>query len=225
MHQSPCQRHALGAPQSAGYRSISARATAQTTIASNRSPAPRIGQGSRRGGLLCAAALTALGIAGCATDGQMGGPFASLMTQRGHPTESGFRTMIEASCGEKSVGDSTVAALMRSDSSFNELIASLYSGDISNDEFLNQVLLEHPATDANVPATGCIIDELAQCFAYACKPQTPEQRAEAEKKQVAEAEQITDEVTIDPVELPSKDKPEIEQMIETSKEEGPKPLP
>jgi hypothetical protein len=39
------------------------------------------------------------------------------------------------------------------------------------------------------------------------------------------AEEIDTVVTIDPNALPAQDAPEVDRMIETSKEDGPKPLP
>jgi hypothetical protein len=178
----------------------------------------------RRVGLLLA--VVGLGIAGCGNEPRISDPLTSLGNPFSRPSEPAFRAMIKASCGTKRVGDTTVTALLNdSDGPFNTLVSSLYSGDISNDEFMNQVLLEHPANDANVPATGCIIDQLAQCFADECKVQTPAERSATEEADQIEAEAISDEVTIDPVELPSENRAEVEQMIETSNDEGPQPLP
>lgn len=167
-----------------------------------------------------------LGAIGCSSDDiRMTDPIRNAGNLFKHPTESGFRAMSRASCGTMSVGDSTVSALMAGDEAFNAMLGALYRGDISNDEFMNQVLEAHPAADANVPATGCIMDQLAQCFAEECKVQTPSEQEAMTADDTALAEEISDEVTIDPVDLPSKDQPEVDKMIDTSKEEGPKPLP
>lgn len=175
--------------------------------------------------LLWLAALIALSTVGCSTDTSMTNPVLNAGNLFKHPTESGFRAMARASCGTMSIGDSTVSGLMAGDEGFNAMVSALYQGDISNDEFMNQVLEAHPADDANVPATGCIMDQLAECFAEACEVQTPSEQAAMASKNTEVADEIADEVTIDPVELPSKDRPEVDQMIETSKREGPQPLP
>jgi hypothetical protein len=171
------------------------------------------------------AMMVLLGLIGCSGDVRMTDPIRNAGNLFKHPTESGFRAMSRASCGTMSVGNSTVSALMAGDEAFNTMLGALYRGDISNDEFMNQVLEAHPAADANVPATGCIMDQLAQCFAEECKVQTPTEQAAMVQEDTVMAEEISEEVTIDPVDLPSKDQAEADQMIDTSKEEGPKPLP
>ncbi|MBK1617831.1 hypothetical protein CKO42_05040 [Lamprobacter modestohalophilus] len=173
---------------------------------------------------ILAAAVLAL-LSGCATDGPITDPSVHLGNPFQRPTEAGFRALVQANCGPLSIGSTTVNALLGKNTAFDGWVTALYDGDISNDEFMNQVLLEYPAPDANVPATGCIMDQLEQCFAETCKVQTA---AEREKRAAAETqavEEIESAVTLDPTELPAQDAPEIERMMETSKEDGPKPLP
>ncbi|MBK5929536.1 hypothetical protein [Halochromatium salexigens] len=165
-------------------------------------------------------------LGGCATEGKVTDPSVYIGNPFHRPTESGFRDMARAGCGSMSIGDSTVGALLGKNQAFDGLISALYQGDISNDEFMNQVLLQHPAADANIHATGCIMDQLAQCFAETCKAEAAVERQSEEAENDTEAEKIRSAVTIDPSELPTEDLPEIDGMIEQSKEEdGPKPLP
>ncbi|WP_462323132.1 hypothetical protein [Halochromatium sp.] len=180
---------------------------------------------SPRGARLLLAATVAAVISGCASNAQVSDPLASLGNPFQRPTEAGFRSLIQANCGTMSIGSKTVSALLGSDSSFDGLVTALYEGDISNDEFMNQVLLQHPAPDANVPATGCVMDQLAQCFAETCKVQTPAEREKLAQAHQEKVDEIESTVTIDQTPLPADNAPEIERMIETSKEEGPKPLP
>lgn len=173
--------------------------------------------------LLAAAVLIVLN--GCATDGRITDPSVYLGNPFQRPSETGFRALVQADCGQMSIGDTTVNALLGKNTAFDSWITALYDGDISNDEFMNQVLLQYPAPDANVPATGCIMDQLAQCFAETCKVQTAAEREKMAQAETQAVEEIESAVTLDPAELPAQDAPEVERMIETSKEDGPKPLP
>lgn len=172
---------------------------------------------------LTVALFVALG--GCANPGRITDPSVYLGNPFHRPTESSFRDMARAGCGPMSVGDSTVDALLGEDKAFDDLISALYRGDISNDEFMNQVLLQYPAADANIPATGCIMDQLAQCFAETCKAEAAVERQARDAKDTEDAEQTTSAVTIEPSELPSEDLPEIDARIEPSGDDGPTPLP
>jgi hypothetical protein len=180
---------------------------------------------------LVLSSLLALAAAGCTTDSKISDPLTQLGNPFDRPSEAGFRAMAKANCGSMSVGDSTVGELMRDDDAFNRLVSSLYSGDTSNDEFMNQVLLEHPAPDANVPATGCVINQLAKCFAETCKVQPTAARAAAERTSgddamavAADAGDAT-EVAIDPVELPSQSQADADAGTEAAEDATPKPLP
>jgi len=169
--------------------------------------------------------LIALALVGCATESRVSDPLTHLGNPFDRPSESGFRAMATASCGSMGIGDRTVGELMRDDASFNRLVSSLYAGDISNDEFMNQVLLEHPAPDANVPATGCIINQLARCFAEECKVQSAAERAASQRARGDEAMTPAADPEIDPVELPSQDQAKVDAMIDGAEDADPKPLP
>lgn len=187
----------------------------------------RLGQRAQslRGARLLLPTALIAALAGCTTDGQVTDPLAALGNPFQRPTEAGFRAMIEHNCAQLTIGDTTVDALLGKNNQFDQWITALYEGDISNDEFMNQVLLQYPAPDANVPATGCIMDELERCFAETCQVQTAAERDKMARKNAQQVEEIETAVTIDPTELPAKDAPEIDRMIEVSKEDEPKPLP
>jgi hypothetical protein len=179
----------------------------------------------RRAPWLPAGVISALMISGCATNGSVTDPLAALGNPFQRPTEAGFRAMAQASCASMTIGDTTVGALLGKDPSFDTMVTALYDGDISNDEFMNQLLLQHPSPDANIPAAGCIMDELERCFAETCKVMTPAERAKMDTANAAGAEEIETSVTIDPGEIPAEDQAQVEQMIEQAKEDGPQPLP
>jgi len=54
---------------------------------------------------------------------------------------------------------------------------------------------------------------------------TAAERQKIDQENTAASEKITNTVTIDPAEIPTEDLPAVEQMIEQSKEDGPRPLP
>lgn len=192
-------------------------------------------------GLIPLAILASLSLAGCGSEPRMSEPLAQLGNPFNRPSEAGFRAMAVANCGAKSVGQTTVAELLDGDTVFNELTGALYRGDISNDEFLNQVLLVHPAADANVPATGCIIDQLARCLAEDCKVQPNAKLAANEQTVQDEADELAAGVDVDPADLPSTaaitapvmesdtdtaaNQPEADQVEVAPAEEEPTPLP
>jgi hypothetical protein len=106
-------------------------------------------------------------LGGCSTDNPMHHALRNSLSFGG-PTEAGFNKMVERGCGQEYVGGQSVATLMTSDTSFRQLTARLYRGDISTDAFTNQLLQEYPAADANIPATGCIAKQLNTCLSSSC---------------------------------------------------------
>lgn len=202
---------------------------------------PRTGHRSKRsrlGLVLSVGLVIALGFTGCTNEARMSAPLAQLGNPFNRPSESGFRAMVEASCGSKGVGETTVAELMGGDNAFNALTSALYRGDISNDEFMNQVLLAHPAPNANLPATGCIIDQLAQCFAEECRPRDSDAKdaeqaltneATATAAMQAEALPSPDEAVTAAVELPSSkapdEAPRQDAPMQAPERVAPEPLP
>jgi hypothetical protein len=106
---------------------------------------------------------------GCTSDNPMQGALRdSVGRPFGGPTLRGFQRLIESNCGQERVGGQSVASLMTSDTTFRQLTARLYRGDISKDAFTNMLLQEYPAADANIPATGCVADQLDICFNTRC---------------------------------------------------------
>jgi hypothetical protein len=86
-----------------------------------------------------------------------------------HPTRSGFLSLVRHHCSGFGIGDSTVGNLLSTDPAFQRLTVQLYRGDISNDEYINRVLEMHPAADANVPGTGCVVNQLQHCLSGRCE--------------------------------------------------------
>lgn len=116
-----------------------------------------------------AAALLMLLLAGCAADNPMQGALReSIGNPFGGPTEAGFQSLVRKHCSDRMVGGQSIAELMDSDTTFRQLTGRLYRGDISNDAFMKLVLDEHPAPDANIPATGCVVRQLDICFNSRC---------------------------------------------------------
>jgi hypothetical protein len=119
--------------------------------------------------------ICALALAGCATDGGDGplsGMTASLSNSVGNPlkrpSQQGFEELIRRNCADYTIGGQSVGTLLAGDEQFRTLTARLYRGDVSNDEYINQVVHLHPSDDANIPATGCIIDQLQSCLSGNC---------------------------------------------------------
>ena len=153
-------------------------------------------------------------LAGCASGG-VKNPFAG-------PTEARFTTLVKQNCGAQQVGGQSVSSLLASDSTFRQLTTRLYKGRISNDEFVNLLMQQYPSDDANIPATGCVVDQLARCFSSKCEPgpvQSPD--AIAAGAMVAERDQTIDE-------LPPADRAAVETMstnFDSTPAEPVEPLP
>jgi len=132
-------------------------------------------QNSRRS--LKLAAFVALGVlaAGCAENGKITSTLANgIGNPFGGPSEAGFLERVRHYCAAYPIGEATVGSLLASDPIFKSLTSRLYRGDLSNDAFAFQALELHPADDANVPGTGCIINQLDACFNRRCRaPDTP----------------------------------------------------
>jgi hypothetical protein len=150
-------------------------------------------------------------------------PFAGMLQNPfRRPTEAGFMNLVRHYCASFSVGDSTVGALLSKDADFRTLTSKLYGGDISNDEYINRVLAAYPADDANVPATGCIVDQLQSCFSGRCEvvaadtqPSVPENPQQLEPG-------------IDETPVPAAQREQVDEMIDEAdreRAETPTPLP
>lgn len=162
------------------------------------------------------AALLALGVltAGCTSDGKItstlangiGNPFKG-------PTEGGFLELVRHYCAPYPIGDSSVGSLLATDPTFKTLTSRLYRGDLSNDAFSLRVLELHPAEDANVPGTGCMINQLGACFARRCEvpqgtpaatvPLPPTENTEDAAMRAPIDDMAMQTASTDPVPLPS----------------------
>jgi hypothetical protein len=162
------------------------------------------------GAATAGAALLALTVlAGCAADNPMQGALrGSIANPFGGPSEDGFRALVRKHCGSELVGGQSVASLMDSDTTFRQLTGRLYRGDISNDGFMNQVLQEHPAADANIPATGCVVNQLDTCFNTRCDGRAA-QSADTVARQEIDA---TRDASLD--ELPAADAGAVDAMVD-----------
>lgn len=158
---------------------------------------------------LAIAAIAA--IAGCTSDNPMQGALReSIGNPFGGPTEAGFASLVRSNCGDRLVGGQRLATLMDGDTAFRQLTSRLYRGDISNDAFMNVLLQEHPAPDANIPATGCVIEQLNTCFNTRCNG-----RPAASPDDIA-AEQIDAARQANLDELPAADIDAVDAMVDES---------
>lgn len=108
-------------------------------------------------------------IGGCATDGGIDWrqPFAGGLPWHG-PNEADFLALVREHCAGQTIGGETLGRRLDSDPVFQQQTNALFAGDLSNDEYLNAVLVVHPAADANVPAVGCVVTQLQRCLGGRC---------------------------------------------------------
>jgi hypothetical protein len=149
---------------------------------------------------------------GCASDSG-GQPFSGMKNPLAdgiqnpfkRPSEAGFFALVHKNCASYSIGGQGLGAIRPTDSSIGSLTAKLYRGDVSNDEYINLLLQQYPAEDANVPATGCVINQLDTCLSTNCQlmpDQSPElQQAEAtvaaDQQQAAEQVPVAERNAVD----------------------------
>lgn len=154
--------------------------------------------------------------AGCAT-GTGGNPFKGIKNPLANglrnpfhgPSEAGFFALVRKNCAAFSIGGQGLGTLQQNVGGIGTATASLYRGDLSNDEYLNLLLQEHPAADGNVPAAGCVINQLDTCLSTDCRltsNQSPELR-QAEDMVADDQQQAADEV-------PMAEREQVEKMIE-----------
>lgn len=142
---------------------------------------PTPNQCRRCGQLAAAAALLSLvHLTGCTTSPRSGELFDPLAVPEGNtkvasstPTEAGFLDLVRTYCGEERVGDATLVGLLDTDPRFRALTTDLYHGELTNDGYMRAVLTRHPAPDANVDATGCVVKQLQKCFGGRCAVPAP----------------------------------------------------
>lgn len=200
-----------------------------------RKPAPRHPEHLPRVAPTLALALAVglgVGLTGCAGDGTKGGPFSgfknpfqgSLKNPFAGPSEAGFLALVRHYCSDLAVGTSTVRQLLQTDKAFQDLTSKLYNGDLSNDEYLNQVNTLHPAADANIPAMGCIVNQSQECFARRCSVAASEQPIPPADQVPEDADQFDPGIDAEPI--PAKDKDAVDRMIEEAdRERGTPPTP
>ena len=142
---------------------------------------------------------------GCASDSG-GKPFAGMKNPLANgiqnpfkgPSEAGFFALVHKNCAYYSIGGQGLGTIKATDSCIGALTAKLYRGDVSNDEYINLLLQEYPAEDANVPATGCVINQLDTCLSTNCQL-TPSQSPELEQAAAAVAadqQEATEQVPV-----------------------------
>lgn len=84
------------------------------------------------------------------------------------PSEAGFLSLVQRYCGPLAVGDATIAERLRTDPAFRQLTTDLYHGNLSNDRYMRHLLSRYPAADANVDATGCVVNQMQKCYTKRC---------------------------------------------------------
>ncbi len=139
-------------------------------------------------------------LTGCASGG-VKNPF------RG-PSEARFTALVERNCGNELVGGQAMSSLLASDTSFRQLTSRLYQGGVSNDEYVNLLMQQYPAADANIPATGCVVDQLARCLAGNCDA------SPAESPDAIDAQEMIAERDAGIDEVRPADRDAVETMIE-----------
>ncbi len=128
-------------------------------------------------------------LGGCASGG------AGVKNPLRGPSETRFMTLVKQNCGSELVGGQTISSLLASDTTLRQLTTRLYKGGISNDEFVNLLLQQYPADDANIPATGCVVDQLSRCLSGNCDSRPAESPDEiAAQAMVAERDEGIEEL-------------------------------
>ncbi|HCS89399.1 MAG: hypothetical protein N838_21675 [Thiohalocapsa sp. PB-PSB1] len=156
-------------------------------------------------------------ICGCASDSGgdpfegMENPFkGGIQNPFKRPSEDGFFALIRNNCASYSIGGQNLGSLRQTDGSIGTLTVKLYKGDLSNDEYLNLLLQEYPAEDANVPATGCVVNQLDTCLSTDCQL-TPNSSPEMERADAMVAEK---QWQAEEQEVPMADRGEVEQLMD-----------
>jgi len=160
---------------------------------------------------LCIASLI---VAGCASDGSSSG-FANLKTPFKGPSEAGFFALVRQNCAAYQIGGQPLDNLSDTTGTVGPLTAKLYRGDVSNDEYINRLLAEYPTANANVPAAGCVINQLDTCLSSDCQltPNKSPELIAAERTVAAEQQQTAES-------MPTQTRGEVEQMMDTAEEQN-----
>lgn len=129
------------------------------------------------------------------------------------PSEAGFFALVRKNCASYSIGGQNLGTIKESDSGIGALTAKLYRGDISNDEYINLLLQDYPNEDANVPATGCVINQLDTCLSTNCQltPRQSPELQQAEATVAADQRQAAEQV-------PMAERDAVDEMIDQADE-------
>lgn len=148
-------------------------------------------------------------IGGCAGDGTSSNPLQGALQGIRNPfqgpTEADFFALAREQCSGYSVGGQSLGTLL--DGDLHDLTAKLYRGELSNDEYVNMLMQQHPSDDANIPAAGCVINQVTACLSGRCQPAAS---AAPELKQ-AEAE-VAAVQTEAASQLPASDRGAVDEM-------------
>lgn len=126
-------------------------------------------------------ALCALVLSGCSTGGGVAGLFdASPGARFSGSSEKGFFARVGHFCGDFQVGDQPLGERLANDSPFRELTLRLYRGEVSNDEYVTQLLSLDPAPDGNVPAAGCVVEQFNACTSGHCSLRAAKAKAQTD---------------------------------------------
>ncbi|MBB1076144.1 hypothetical protein HUU62_17200 [Rhodoferax sp. 4810] len=84
------------------------------------------------------------------------------------PLEAQFFNRVYSQCAHYRVGQHSLGALLTQDKVFYQLMRKLYQGVFSSDTYIAKLLKRYPAADGNVPAVGCVIDQMNACLSGNC---------------------------------------------------------
>lgn len=84
------------------------------------------------------------------------------------PLEAQFFERVRSQCGHHRVGQYSLSGLLTQDKVFYQLTRKLYQGVFSSDTYIAKLLKHYPAADGNVPAAGCVIDQMNACLSGDC---------------------------------------------------------
>jgi hypothetical protein len=150
-------------------------------------------------------------IGGCASDGASSNPLEGLKNPFQRTTDSDFFALVRDRCSAYSVGGQSLGTRLDGDSELRDLSAKLYRGDLSNDEFVNRLMQLYPADDANIPAAGCVVNQVNACLSRRCEPRTGQAPELQQAEATIEAEQAKAASRV-----PAADRRAVEQMIDNA---------
>jgi hypothetical protein len=148
-------------------------------------------------------------IAGCAFDGASSNPLQGVKNPFRGAADSDFFALVREHCSAYTVGDQSLGTRLAGDGELRALTEKLYRGDLSNDEYVNMLLQQYPADDANIPATGCVINQMTACLSSRCQPNPGETSELTQADATIAAEQVEAASTV-----PAADRDAVDSMID-----------